>query len=244
MLNQLDHPRPSTMYGKKILELLELSLKLDNSLSREIVIKIGTMSDNLHEGDNWTPSQVIYTFGVTTSSVELGRIICKLNQLCGNASVIGESLELANQEGPGQRPLFRLTQKILTQSTGTDTMVRIMWSSMSFVEQFKLTTCYDGSTDILFWLKSREALCLCAVEKYGLHPIYHQESGTLTWILPPSTPSYVDLTLSTSPSPSPTPAQERRMMLEQGHRDFDTEDEENYPPAPESDEIYGTQWYH
>lgn len=119
-----------------------------------------------------------------------------------------------------------------------------MLSLTNFVESFQSATCSDGSTSIRVLWKLKEVLSHYAQTIYGSLPIWNPACGTLMWMKPQEMPCSEDSWSPDSPSPMPTAQQQRRIMLEQGHRDFDSEDEENYPPAPESDEIYGTQWYH
>lgn len=141
-------------------------------------IKIGTPLNKQLVKDGWMTYQVTFMLEITTHSKELLRTIS--NQLLSyeKYSCIGESLAQASQEGPGTKPVWTLTQKILAQNSGMVTEITRMLSSMSSVETSTLHISCDGSTAIQLSWKSRVPQQSLARKRSGSHLIYHPENGS------------------------------------------------------------------
>lgn len=202
MWSQLDQTLPWNMSGRMIRESMEHNLNLVQDPSNEILIRIGKLSESQPNGENLMQSQQMFLFAATANSKESLLIIANLLDLKGKYLCSGESLAQASQEGPGQKPVWMLTQRIHSQSSGMAIEVKNMLLSTNSVVQLELDTYSDGSTDIQFWLKSREARLYLERRRYGSPRISIQDSGTPNWIRRQEMHSSGDWSSLNSPSPA------------------------------------------
>lgn len=205
MLNSQGQQQLWSTSGRMRQPLLEQGSSLVSDPWIEVNLRIGTKLEFWLNQVNLMQSQQMCMLDVTSHSRESAAIIFNLLPLKEKFIVSGVSQEVASLEGPGQKQVWTLSQRIQTQSSGMGIAIRNMLSSMSFVELSPSVTCSDGWIVIPLLLKLKAAQLYCQQKESGLLPISIQESGTQIWIPVPLMPSSEGYRSPISRSRTPRP---------------------------------------
>lgn len=189
IVNLPDPVLQMNMSGRNRPELREHNLSWANDLSDVITIKIGTPSRMLQNQENWTLSRQTYLFAITAVSRESVWIMLCLLRSSERFWYSVVRLESENQDELGLRRVWKLILRTQTQNFGMATVVRNTLFSMSFAELLISRMFSDGSIDIQYSLKLREARAYLRQRRFGLRQIFIPVPGTQTWIPEPRTHS-------------------------------------------------------
>lgn len=179
MQNLLAHPQLSNMSGKKIPELMDLNLNLDDLPSSEIAELTGMLSVPSPWPVPSMTSRPMYTFVIMEMSVESIQIMLDLLPWYELVKPLSVQLERAKANWPGNKQGKTLMLRIRQQSGLTAIRVKGMLSLMNFEEILTYPTYSDGSTGTRSLWKSKEAQCLWLPPNSGFVPTSPSENGTL-----------------------------------------------------------------
>ncbi|QGH72922.1 MAG: putative replication-associated protein [CRESS virus sp. cta0f7] len=102
------------------------------------------------------PSRVRFEYLITATLDVLDPIIWRLEQYFVRSAFTGARVELANLAEPGMKAEWMLTASVLDPSSGMDTQIRRLLSSMNFVVESTSLISSDGVTGIQYALKSKD----------------------------------------------------------------------------------------
>ncbi len=108
-----------------------------------------------------------YTFVVTTNCVQLAKTIYNQLLWSGDVQFSGGKLRLASQDELGERPVYRVIQRIQTPSSGMVTRVTNMWLSMNLEVELTSLTCSNGLIDIRSSWKLKDPRLCCEPNIFG-----------------------------------------------------------------------------
>lgn len=175
------------MSGKKTLGLVN-PLNTAKNQSTETQKKTGHKLKTGHKVVNLKKSLKTYMFVIITPSSGLQKIIVDQLQEILKSSSIGGVLALANHEELGKRQELIVTLRILEQSGGMATRVKLMLSWMNFEELSISEISLPGSIVIRAEWREKEVRSLWQQKTSGSPPIFTPANGTLTWTTKPTTP--------------------------------------------------------
>lgn len=101
------------------------------------------------------PSRVKLEYLIMETLDGLDPIIWRLEQYFARSAFTGARVELANLAEPGMKAEWMLTVSVLDPSSGMDTQIRRLLSSMNFVVGSTSLISSDGVTGIRYVLKSK-----------------------------------------------------------------------------------------
>ncbi|AXH76390.1 MAG: hypothetical protein [Kajamanuvirus moutis] len=177
IVKQQSPPQQKTTYGKKRPLSLEQDLNSENAKSSVIVLRIGSESNSKRLKANLTKFLQIFSLEVITPSRELawimhGQIVGRFGAefLLGVPAV--ESLTL-----PGVKPVWMLTQKILSPSFGTVIKAMKTWLSTNFEALSVSPISLDGWIAIQCSSRLKEVQPSSKQRTSGSQAIYIQDNG-------------------------------------------------------------------
>lgn len=177
-------PPPTPTFGRMTPQFRTPGSNLDESRSNEIAIRIGTAYATQQSRDGWMISRVTCTFDATANSEESLWTILNLLQSNDRLLCFGVQVESGSLEGPGNSRVWTLTLRIQGLNFGMATEIMNTLSSMNSGEVLTSVTSSDGSIDILYLLRSREAQLYSRRPRYLSPPISIQETGIRTLMTP------------------------------------------------------------
>jgi len=182
------------MFGRTIQEWRERALSWVPCPCEGMKVWTGWPSWTIVKEGEWMISRQTFLFGVTTSCPECVRIMQNLFPWNEKFSCIGVQLEQASLEGPGQKQVWTLTRRILTQNFGVATATIKEWLLMNFAVESEYPTSSDGSTDTQFSLNLRAPQPFWFQQKYGLRQTSTPAIGIPNSTRPLRRRLFVDLT--------------------------------------------------
>lgn len=167
----------ATTYGKKIPALPKHSLNSGVSPCAAKSQRIGTKSTYVPRAVSSTPYPVMYWFVATTNCAQFAMTTkwhWALNEAVKSTGVLQVR---ENQEGPGMKPVWTVSLKILAPNGGMDTLVKSTSSLMNSEVQLTLRTSFAGLTGIQYAWNVKVNLCHCEHPEYGLHRTFAPPCG-------------------------------------------------------------------
>lgn len=161
-----DRQPQMTTSGRKTPEL-ESNLSLGLSRSNAITRKIGTRFGTLPRRGISTGFPQTYESNVIGHYVPLERISLYLSLWYDDALCFVEGPELVSQDGPGKKPLYRLTLRIHEANSGTAIEIKNMLSSMNFEAVSTSPICLDGSIGTHVLWRSKDLAPCWQLESSG-----------------------------------------------------------------------------
>lgn len=163
-----------TMSGRKTPESKVPALNSVSSPFKETVPKIGKKSGTRLNPEQSNRFQLMFEFDgkvtlmlVIIPCVEYAETIRDLLQWNVSYTFSGVQQGLVNQEEPGKRLVWKLTQRIPARSFGAVIKVKNMLSSMNFEEESTFPIFCDGWIGIQSSWKQRDPQCVCVPKLSG-----------------------------------------------------------------------------
>jgi hypothetical protein len=171
-----------TMFGRKLLESLDLSSNMGISQLNDLVPLTGTECGIvLYKGESWMYLP-IYAYVVTLPCAESARSICSLWESKEQLMSSGVSLEVERVHSHGKKLGWKLTVRTQGLSSGVVIAVRQMLSLMNFEVESTSLTYSDGWIGTLVSLKLKAVQDHSAPLRFGLPAISIQGNGTQIWM--------------------------------------------------------------
>lgn len=130
----------------------------------------------------------IYSYVITGLSSQLGRTLVSRLQKSAALSSFGAELDLGNRVVLGKKPGIWRTLKILARSSGADTEIKSILSSMSLEAVLTSRTCCDGLIDIRSQWRSKVPANHYLQRSIGLQAMSTPRTGIQNWMAQHSTP--------------------------------------------------------
>lgn len=172
-----DHKQRATTYGKKIPALPKRNSSLETSPCAGRNPRTGTKFTHVPRAVSSKPYPVMFWFVATTNCAQFAMTTkwhWALNEAVKSTGVLQAQ---ENQEGPGMKPVWTVSLKILAPNGGMDTLVRSTSSLMNSEVQSTLRTSYAGLIGIRFAWNVKVNHCHCEHPEYGLHQTFAPPCG-------------------------------------------------------------------
>nr|WPR18673.1 MAG: hypothetical protein [Chemarfal virus 174] len=160
---------PITMCGKTRPEWMAHLLNLEPSPFEETPKRIGSPCGPPPSPETWKPSPHIHEYCVLGQFYQLQVILTSLLQLNEAYKFIGVELERAKVSAPGKSQEWELTVRTQEVSSGLDTEVKTLLSSMNFEAELTYPTSSDGQIVIRSWWNSKGPVSRWLHDRYGSH---------------------------------------------------------------------------